>query len=170
MDRLDAWLSRTSPVALSILFLVITVAKNGFAFEVAAQEANSTFPLPQPGFAALSYGLPALVWLFSLQGSAVAIGLMVLAITVASYFLTVFLVTRRFTGSTRLLVLILVGMGPTFAVLFGNIGRHDVLIVTGSIIFGLSAARSGGGVSRRSADVLGQSRTVVGCTRISPPA
>ena len=116
--------------------------KNGFTFEVAAQEANPTFPMPQPGFAALSYGLPTLVWIFGVQGSAFAIGMLVLTITVMSYFLAVVLVNRHFTGTARALALILVGMGPTFAVLFGNIGRHDVLIVTGSIIFGLGAARS----------------------------
>jgi hypothetical protein len=159
--RLEAWLTGRSWLALSALFLIITLAKGGFAFEVAAQDAQPTFPYPQPGLTALSFGLPALVWAFNIQGQTMLIGIMVLALIAVGYTLCAWLVQRSFTGQGRVLALICLGLGPTISVLLGNVGRHDFLVIFGGIILGLRGYRWWGAIVGAALMLLGNPEQAV---------
>lgn len=116
---------------------MITLLKGGFAFEVAAQESEPSFPYPQPGLTALSFGLPAIVWALGIQGSTGVIGLTVLSFVLVGYLLCAWLISTSFETPVRTYALIALGLGPTIGVLLGNIGRHDFLVIFGSIILGL---------------------------------
>lgn len=141
LAKLESRLNSGHWLVLSTLLFAVALLKGGFFVEVFAQEPDPAFPLPQPGITALSYGLPALVWAFGIQGNVALIGLMSLVLSVLAYFLSMFLVQRSFTGNVRTIAIISIALGPTICVLLGNIGRHDVFIILGAVVVGLRGER-----------------------------
>jgi len=136
------------------VLLVAAIVKSGVAFEVVAQSPEPAFPLPEPGIAATSYGMPVLVTVLQLTGNAAAIGLTMLALTLVALFVfarTVF----RSGRDTGLLVAGLVLLGPIGIAAFGNVGRHDWFLLVGSLLFALKGTRLGWGITAAVLMVLG---------------
>ena len=141
MVTLERWLNTRHWLVLSAALLLLALVRGGFALEIAAQEADPSFPLPQPGLAALSFGLPALVWIFGIEGQTPVIGLLGVVLTLIAYVLAMGLLQRSFSGPARPMALVAFALGPTVLVLLGNIGRHDVLVIAGAVILGLRGER-----------------------------
>ena len=138
LQRLDSWVGQAPWWLLSSALFVIALLKSGIALEVAAQQANPSFPYPEVGTVdGLSYGLPTIVWLLGIQGQTTTIGLVAFVLIVIGFLIAAYLVSRTFAGPSRALGLIALGLGPTITVLLGNIGRHDLLVVYGAVIVGL---------------------------------
>ena len=138
INRFDSRLRALPWWILSTGLLVVALLKGGFGVEIAAQNPDPSFPLPEPGAVdSLSFGLPALVWLLGIQGQTSTIAIVTFALILIGYFSSAYLLVRTFDGLARTVALILLGLGPTITVLLGNIGRHDLLVVFGAVLVGL---------------------------------
>lgn len=138
MTRLERWLLSTPSFVLILTLLAIGVFKSGVAFEVAAQEVEPTFPLPEPGLTSLSYGLPFLVWVLGIQGEVETIALVTVVVALALLALIAFLAGRNLPRLESRVALIVIVLGSVGVVLLGNLGRHDVLTVGGGLILGIA--------------------------------
>ena len=141
LRRIGDWLATLPLVVFVLLATLLAFLRSGFAFapifEEVLRENLSSFPRPVGSTEATSYGMRAVFWAFGVDsisqaheyGLFVTVGCLVALLLVAG---------AAFRGiGLRLLVLAIV-LGPIGTVSFGNIGRSDVLLLTGSIIVALS--------------------------------
>jgi hypothetical protein len=94
----------------------------------------TNFPKPIKTFSSNSYGLIIISKILNIEEKQMffALNVILLVVLISSLY---YLIYRKFELTTaKLLVLILVS-SPVFTVLSGNIGRHDLLTITGMIGF-----------------------------------
>ena len=139
LKNIEEFLAHGRIWTISILLLLIALLKSGVAFEVAAQNPQPAFPMPEPGIAPTSFGLPALVEIFQLTGNATAIGLMMFALTAIALSVFAFQMLRS-SRDSGLVLAGLVLLGPIGVVAFGNVGRHDWFLLVGSLLFALKGS------------------------------
>lgn len=98
------------------------------------------FPQPTRTLSSSSLGLLAISKLFSVDTK---FSYFLLNILLLFTFLSIFyiFVRRRFSGSLSVLVFLFFLSSPISVVLFGNIGRHDLLTIFGMLFFFLSKNR-----------------------------
>jgi len=169
INRFDSRLRALPWWILSTGLLVVALLKGGFGVEVAAQNPDPSFPLPEPGAVdSLSFGLPALVWLLGIQGQTSTIAIVTFALILIGYFSSAYLLVRTFDGLARTVALILLGLGPTITVLLGNIGRHDLLVVFGAVLVGLRGYKWSGVIIGSALMFLGNpEQTLVALTSLA---
>ncbi len=138
MLTLEKLLLRWSWLLITLVLISIAVFKGGIGMEIGAQDAEPTFPLPQPGMAALSFGLPAIVWILGIQGQVTLIGLTSIALSIALLALIAWRLNRMLPGETGRGVTILLLLSPVTLVLLNNIGRHDFLVICGALLIASS--------------------------------
>jgi len=94
----------------------------------------ASFPKPVKTFSSNSYGLIIISKLLNINEKTMffALNIVLLVVFVSSFY---YLIYRKFQLITaKLLVLVFVS-SPLFVVMLGNIGRHDLLTITGIIGF-----------------------------------
>jgi len=138
VNKLQSWLMSAPLFFLVFILLAVATFKGGIAFEVAAQEIDPTFPLPQPGLTSISFGLPFLVWVFGIQGSVTKIALVSVIAALALILLVAYLAQKNLPRVEARVALIAIVLGSIGVVLLGNLGRHDVLTIGGGLILGIA--------------------------------
>jgi hypothetical protein len=92
------------------------------------------FPLPTKSFSSNSYGLLAIAKLFNIDNKN-SFFLLNIILFIVLMSLLYFLIKKQFNKiNSRFILLFFIG-SPIFVVLTGNIGRHDLLTITGIISF-----------------------------------
>lgn len=135
------FLQDRSLVTLACLVAIAAVFRSGFAFapisDVVLRENRAVFPEPVGSTEATSYGLRAVFWGLGVEsiGHARVVALM---FTVGCLISALVLLAVTLRGARFRILLLVVLLGPMGTVLLGNIGRSDVLLLTGSIFVALA--------------------------------
>lgn len=132
-DNGQAWV-------VAVVLFGLALFKSGVAFEVAAQSPDLAFPLPEPGMAPTSFGMPLVVTVSGLEGNTIGIGLMMFLLTVIMLLVFALGLLRK-DRSAGLIVTCLTLLGPIGVVALGNVGRNDWFLLAGSLVFALKGDR-----------------------------
>lgn len=140
ISKLGQWARAQKPSRLLALGLFLFLLKTGFRgiLPWASFEPIERFPKLYEGFSSYSLGLLALS---NLTHANTEIKFFLLNVFLLGTFLTIclLLISRRFSKSNYgVLFFLLCLYSPVGVVLFGNIGRHDLLTVAGFTFFFLA--------------------------------
>jgi hypothetical protein len=135
--RLSRWLSRVPLAAYLLIVIALALFRSGIWFtpvpiEVIEENLRS-FPQPFPWSESTSYGLRSLLWIFGVGTAEGSMQLTAIA-TASCIAVCILAVGMRFRGTALRLMLMVVILGPMTTVMLGNIGRNDMLLLTGSVI------------------------------------
>jgi hypothetical protein len=138
--RFDKWLSTIPVWSYSLILTIAIVLKGGFSFFPLGPGELANYPLPPDSWGALSYGMRSVVFALGQDGelaySIVGLLLVVLSVSLLTYF-----ASREFQPLVARLFLALVIVGPIGLILVNRIGRNDVFMILGAVIFALCGYR-----------------------------
>ncbi len=121
--------------AFAFAVVIFSFFKIGFTIRPLNPDPLSTFPTPQPTWSALSYGMRTLTWLGGWEYPS-AYTLLSVAITVASIVAIIYFSKSFMSGEDSRIAILLLLTSPIAVVLYNNQGRHDALMILGSILLG----------------------------------
>jgi len=137
VTRLGAGLAALPIAAFIGLVAVLAVLRNGIWFTpvpiVVIEENLRSFPDPFPWSESTSYGLRSLLWAFRI-GTVEDSMLLTAVVTAGCIAVCVLAIALRFRGQQFRLMAMVLLLGPAVTVMLGNIGRNDMLLLTGSVL------------------------------------
>ena len=122
------WTFATAAVIFSLL-------KVGITLRPLQPDSLDSFPTPQPTWSTLSYGMRTIAWIGRWDSqnaySVISIFISILAV------LVIVLCSKKFLNNedSRIAILLLI-TSPLAVVLYNNQGRHDALMILGSVLLG----------------------------------
>ena len=136
--NLSSWLEKRNPAQLTLLFAGLAILKSGFSFFPAfdARWSLEVFPQPLGNYDSLSYGLRSVAFLLGIGSDSSLLRLSAVSLIFVAILFSV-LVWRKHEKRVSVSLLAIVFLGPVGAVLLSNIGRHDVLVLSGALLLGL---------------------------------
>lgn len=115
--------------------VLFSLLKAGFTLRPLQPDSLDSFPSPQPTWSTLSYGMRTIAWIGRWDSqnaySAISIFISILAV------LAIVLCSRKFfTNEESRVAILLLLTSPLAVVLYNNQGRHDALMILGSVLLG----------------------------------
>lgn len=138
--RLDGWLITIPLWIYSLTLMVAIVIKGGISFAPLGTDELASFPLPPENWSSLSYGMRTIVFLTGQDGD-LAFGVVGFVLVLSSIVLITFLASRSFEPTVARVFLALIIVGPIGMILMNRIGRNDVFMILGAVIFTLHGRR-----------------------------
>jgi len=139
--RLGDRLSRTPAGAFIALISLLALFRSGVWFlpprVELLQENLRSFPNPLPWSESTSYGLRSLLLFFRVDTTQESM-IFNAAASVCCIGLCITFLALRFRGPSFRLMVMTVILGPITTVILGNIGRNDMLLLTGSVLVACS--------------------------------
>jgi len=123
-----------------VLLALAIVVKGGISFAPLGTNELANFPTPPDSWGALSYGIRTVVFLTG-QDDDLAFGVVGFVLVILTLILITFLISRSFEHSVARIFLALVIVGPIGMILMNRIGRNDVFMILGAVIFALHGRR-----------------------------
>ena len=115
--------------------VIFSFLKIGFTIRPLNPDPLATFPTPQPTWSALSYGMRTLTWIGGWEDPN-AYTFLSIAITGASIILIIYFSRLLMSREDSRIAILLLLTSPIAVVLYNNQGRHDALMILGSILLG----------------------------------
>jgi hypothetical protein len=141
---LAIWLISAPVAVFTLLLLVIAFFRNGLTFQIiptgSITSEMDSFPEPSGTNLSISYGLRTVLWITGAQSDD-EIRLASLALTIVALVVSLIVIALVRDGLRRRILLAIWLLGPAATIIFGNVGRNDVLLLTGSLAIAVIADR-----------------------------
>jgi len=136
LEKLGNFLNKIPYGALCILVLLLSFAKSGVRGiqPWASLEVIQKFPQLEPGYSQSSIGLLAISHFLGIENKAQYFLLSTLLL-VTFILLTVYCFRVYLDSLNAKLAIVLFAFSPLTDVLLGNIGRHDILTISGMLVY-----------------------------------